>query len=316
MYFKIKNAVIIIVISLLCCINQYAQQSKFLPLSESKMIIKGDVDKWDENKVHTLSVVEVNKEGYKYWGYYGLAYYGNNPAELRKGGLVRSNDLIHWDKYEGNPIIEKDCRWPTVVLVDSVFYMFYAEYDKDCNSRIVMLSSKDGKKFENKKVVVAREKGKQNQNPFIYYNKQDKYFYLTYYSGTERSKDTTKNVWNIKIRKSKNINGLKNAKSKTLLTSKNILAAPSIAYYNNKYYLLVEAFIYGKWDDKWVTLGYESNKIDGSYKEVDNNPPVLFDNDACAFQYVLDNQLYIFYSHCVDLAKWDWELRMVKAVNE
>ena len=294
--------------------NLFAQNIEYPTLSKSQVILTGDSGKWDYNKVHTLSVVEANKDGYKYWGYYGLSYYGGDP-ELRKAGLVRSNDLIHWDKYEGNPIIKRDCRWPTVVLVKSIFYMFYAEYNEDNDSRIVMLTSKDGIHFDNKIVVVSREHGKQNQNPFIYFNKQDKEFYLVYYNGIERAKDPSNNIWNINIRKSKNIDKLKDSKSKTLMSSRDLIAAPSITFYKNNYYLLIESRILGKWDNKWVTLGYESNKADGKYKMLDNNPPVLSNGDACAFQYVLDNQLYIFYSHCLDLAKWNWELNMVKAIK-
>lgn len=306
-----RKTVTIYFLILLFSVTQYAQEKKYPKLSESRVIIEGDSGKWDQNKVHTLSVVEANREGFRYWGYYGLSYYGGDPSN-RKAGLIRSNDLVHWDKYEGNPIIKGDCRWPTVVLVDSVFYMFYAEYDAENDSRIVMLSSKDGKDFKNMEVVVPREKGKQNQNPFIYFNKQDRYFYLVYYSGIEKSKDTSQNIWTIKLKKSKTIDQLKEATSKTLLSSPRTLAAPSVTFFNNKYYLLVEA-LGPKWDNKWVTLAYESNNIDGNYEESSNNP-VLWDNDACAFQYVLDNQLYIFYSHCLNLVQWDWELRMVKAL--
>ncbi|MEW5842638.1 MAG: hypothetical protein AB1775_05195 [Bacteroidota bacterium] len=318
-------------------ISLYAQEAKYPTLSESKIIVEGDSGKWDQNKVHTLSVVVANKEGYKYWGYYGLSYYGGDPS-FRKAGLIRSNDLVHWDKYEGNPIIKGDCRWPTVVLVNSVYYMFYAEYNEDNDSRIVMLSSEDGINFDNKTVVVPMEKGKQNQNPFIYFNDQDGYIYLTYYSGIEKNLDTnsvrksldssstgknldstkierslgpSQNIWTIKLKKSKTVDGLKDAESKTLLSSPSILAAPSVTFYRDKYYLLTEAFG-PKWDNKWVTLSYESKEIEGPYEESSNNP-VLSDNDACAFQYVLDNQLYIFYSHCLNLIKWDWELRMVHA---
>lgn len=308
-----RNTATIYFLILLFSVTQYAQEKKYPKLSESQVIIEGDSGKWDQNKVHTLSVIDANREGYKYWGYYGLSYYGGDPCN-RKAGLIRSNDLIHWDKYEGNPIIKGDCRWPTVVLVDSVFYMFYAEYDAENDSRIVMLSSKDGKDFKNKEVVVQREKGKQNQNPFIYFNKLDKHFYLTYYSGIEKGENKSKYVWTIKQKKNKVISKLKEATPKILLSSLSTLAAPSVTFFNNKYYLLVEA-LGPKWDNKWVTLAYESNKIDGKYIELENNP-VLFDNDACAFQYVLDNQLYVFYSHCLNLKQWDWELRMVKAHGE
>lgn len=313
-YKLISKIIWISALIFLCSITQYAQVEKYPVLSESKLVLKGDSAKWDYNKAHTLSVVEANKDGYKYWGYYGLAYYGGNP-NFRKAGLVRSNDLINWHKFEGNPIIKSDCRWPTVVLENSVFYMFYAEYNVNNDSRIVMVTSKDGIHFNNKTVVVAREKGKQNQNPFIFFNKKDKTFYLVYYSGIERSKNPSDNIWNIKIKKSKHITNLKTAVPKTLMSSHDLIAAPSIAYYNNKYYLLIESRIIGKWDNKWVTLGYESKKPDGNYSLLANDPPVLYDGDACAFQYVFNNQLYIFYSHCLNLDKFNWELNMVKAIK-
>ena len=245
-------------ISVILSLNEgCTQEAKNYPaISKSIVVLKGDSGQWDYNKVHTLSVVEANKDGYKYWGYYGLSYYGGDPS-LRKAGLVRSNDLIHWTKYEGNPIIQGDCRWPTVLLDNSTYYMFYAEYDENNDSRIVMLTSNDGIHFNNKVVVVSREVGTQNQNPFIYFNKKDGDYYLAYYHGVERSSDTSKNFWQIKIRKSKTIEGLKDSEPVTLLTSKFTIASPSIAYYNGKYYLLIEAIKEGKWDNKWVTLAYE-----------------------------------------------------------
>ncbi|MDR3626073.1 MAG: hypothetical protein P4L45_04540 [Ignavibacteriaceae bacterium] len=291
-----------------------AQTAKYPNFSESQLIFQGDAGKWDADKVHTFSVVEANKDGYKYWAYYGLSYYGGDPAN-RKCGLARSNDLVHWEKYDGNPLISNDCRWPTVIFSNSVFYMFYAEYNADNDSRIVMVTSKDGIHFGDKTEVVEREKGKQNQNPFAFYNEKDKTFYLTYYCGDERNKDTSKTWWSIKIKKSKNIEKLAAVKPKTLMKSHDLVAAPSIVYFNNKYYLLVESRIIGRWDDKWVTLGYESNKPDGKYKLLANDPPVLHDGDACAFEYVFNNQLYVFYSHCLNLDKFNWELRMVKSVK-
>jgi hypothetical protein len=310
----IQMSMVVLFAVLLFSVKQYSQVSKYPTLTESQSVFQGDSGKWDADKVHTFSVVEANKDGYKYWAYYGLSYYGGDPS-VRKCGLARSNDLVHWDKYAGNPLITNDCRWPTAVIVNSVFYLFYAEYNSDNDSRIVMVSSKDGINFGDKVEVVAREKGKQNQNPFIYANPKDGNYYLAYYSGTERGADKSKYQWTIKLKKSKTLDKLAKAKAKTLLSADYTLAAPSIAYYNNKFYLLVEASKDGKWNDQWVTLGYESNKIDGKYKEVNNEPPVLHNNDACAFEYVFDNNLYVFYSHCLDLPKWNWELRMVKAVK-
>ena len=326
----ILNITTILSLIMMCSAVRYAQEANYPPLSECKIVLQGDSGKWDYNKVHTLSVVKADKDGYKYWGYYGLSYYGGDP-QLRKGGLVRSNDLIHWTKYDGNPIFLSDCRWPSAVLVNNIFYVFFAQYNQNNDSRIIMLTSKDGIHFGDTTVVVKREVGNQNQNPFVFFNKQDGYFYLTYYHGVERSNDKPlvgrqginkkvkyikkiKNFWQIRIIKSKTIDGLKNAKPKTLLNSSYTIASPSIAYFNNKYYLLIESIKEGKWDNKWVTLAYQSDKINGKYKELDNNP-LLTDNDACAFQYVFNNQLYIFYSHCLNLANWDWELEMQKVIK-
>src|SRR6516225_9812530 len=56
---------------------------------------------------HTLSVVEMKRDGYQYWGWYGL-------NEGRGIGLARSNDLVHWVKYEQNPLWT-NARWPSVL---------------------------------------------------------------------------------------------------------------------------------------------------------------------------------------------------------
>ncbi len=303
---------------LLCTVSLYAQGLKYPSLSESRVIMVGDSGKWDANKVHTLSVVEANKGGYKYWGYYGLSnyfYFGHGNLNLLQAGLARSNDLVHWHKYRGNPIIRSDCRWPTVVLVGSRFYIFYAEYDSVTNdSRIVMSTSGDGIHFNNKTVVVPMEKGLQNQNPFIYFDKRDHDFCLVYYHGMEKNPDSTKDFWDIMIRRSRDINRLKYAKPTMLLSLSHTTAAPSVTFFRNKYYLLIETKKAGKWDNRWVTLAYASNRIGGNYEELDNSP-VFTDNDACAFQYVFHNRLYIFYSHCIDMKKSDWELKMVKTVQ-
>ncbi|MDR3627570.1 MAG: hypothetical protein P4L45_12085 [Ignavibacteriaceae bacterium] len=312
---NVKNLLInltIVLVLLSLCNTGYAQGKKYPNLSESQLVFRGDDGKWDADKVHTFSVVEANKDGYKYWAYYGLSYYASDPA-LRNGGLARSNDLVHWVKYDGNPIVKGDCRWPTVVLSKKVFYMFYAEYDTNNDSRIVMVTSKDGIHFDNKVEVVPMEKGMQNQNPFIYFNKNDKNFYLAYFHGIEKGDDHSKYYESIQFRKSKNIAKLSEATPKTIMSSPHTLAAPSIAYYNNKYYLFAESWG-GKNNSMWVTLGFVSDKIDGKYTELSNSP-VFADNDACAFQYVLNNQLYVFYSHCLDLAKFNWELRMVKVTK-
>ncbi len=311
---KIKSFLQTIAIIALLNLPLIGQVNNYPSISENKIIIEGETCSWDSNAVHTFSVVTANMDGYKYWAYYGLDWYRKNP-HARKAGLARSNDLIHWDKYKHNPIINKNCRWPTVVISNDVFYMFYAEYNKDNDSRIVMLSSKNGIDFSNKTVIAPYTTGHQNQNPFIYFNKPDSTFYLFYYSGVERAKVRSDRYWNITVKKSKDIAKLQYACPKTVVTSKEVIAAPSIAFFNNKYYLLVEEFkIFGT-KKKWVTNAFWSDNIDHGYERVKNNP-ILSNSDACAFQYVLDKKVYIFYSHKTNISEGHWDLRMVEVDNE
>jgi hypothetical protein len=282
------------------------QKSVYPAVIDDQLILQGDKCSWDANAVHTFSIVEANKDGFKYWAYYGLDYY-EKDEHSRKGGLARSNDLINWEKYEYNPIILSNCRWPTVVLNDGTFYMFYAEYNKVNDSQIVMMISKNGIDFENKTIIVPYASGEQNQNPFIYFNKNDSTYYLFYYNGTERAEKDRR--WSVYVKKSKNILDLAVKKPCEVLNSATTLAAPSVAYYNNTYYLLVEELENS--GNNWVTNAFQSDSVDRGYKRVNNNP-VLYNNDACAFQYIFDNQLYVTYSHCLNFNESIWVMRMIK----
>jgi hypothetical protein len=303
---KILKFSLLLAFALVLSVTVYSQKSIYPAIIDNQFILQGDKCGWDADAVHTFSIVEANMDGYKYWAYYGLDYY-EKDEHLRKGGLARSNDLQYWDKYEYNPIILSNCRWPTVVIQNGTFYIFYAEYNKANDSRIVMMESKNGIDFENKTTVVPLASGEQNQNPFIYFDKNDSNFYLFYYNGTERAEKDKR--WSIRVKKSDNILNLAGKESYEILTSDKTLAAPSVAYYNNTYYMLVEEF--DKPLNKWVTNAFQSDIIDKGYRRVSNNP-ILSDNDACAFQYVLDNHLYATYSHCLSLQKGNWVMRMIK----
>src|ERR1700712_545805 len=79
----------------------------YLELSKPSKI-EWPAQSWEgDQQPHTLSVVEFNREGYKYWGWYGL-------NQGRGMGLARSQDLIHWTKFDGNPIWT-NARWPSVL---------------------------------------------------------------------------------------------------------------------------------------------------------------------------------------------------------
>ena len=296
---------------LMVFVNAYGftQTVKYPRSVENKTILMGDDGSWDEGAVHTFSVVKTNNSDYKYFAYYGLDHYNDKNPAVKKCGLAMSNNLVNWIKYKQNPIIDSNCRWPTVVYNKNYFYLFYAEYNQNGDSRIVMRKSKNGIGFGDKSVVVPYEKGVQNQNPFIYFNEQDKNYYLFYYNGTERAVSHPK--WNIKVKKSKSLANIKKSKSRLVLSSEKTMAAPSVAFYNGNYYLLVEEFENFKKMDKWVTNAFWSSYIDRGYQRVNNNP-VLSNNDACAFQYIINGKLYVFYSHSINLAKSTWDIEMIK----
>ena len=80
---------------------------RYLSLTQPRAVLLNH-QPWEGKQFpHTLSVIELNRDGYRYWGWYGL----NEGAGV---GLARSNDLLHWAKYEKNPLLD-NARWPSVV---------------------------------------------------------------------------------------------------------------------------------------------------------------------------------------------------------
>lgn len=79
----------------------------YLRLSVPRRVL-ADAQPWEGNQFpHTLSVLELRRGGFRYWGWYGL-------NEGRGIGLARSNDLVNWMKYEKNPLWS-NARWPSVL---------------------------------------------------------------------------------------------------------------------------------------------------------------------------------------------------------
>ena len=96
-----------------------------------------DAQAWEGDEFpHTMCVLELNRGGFRYWGWYGL-------NEGRGVGLARSNDLVSWTKYEKNPLWT-NARWPSVLAnVDPkkknlLYFAITREYDTP-SSHIVLL---------------------------------------------------------------------------------------------------------------------------------------------------------------------------------
>ena len=82
-----------------------AAKVPYLKLTTPRRVLP-EAQNWEGNEFpHTMSVLEMKRGGFRYWGWYGL-------NEGRGIGLARSNDLVNWTKYEGNPLWT-NARWPT-----------------------------------------------------------------------------------------------------------------------------------------------------------------------------------------------------------
>lgn len=263
---------------------------------EAKVVIqRGAIDLFDYTATHTLSVVELNKDGYRFWGYYT----GWNGNGLKTDmGLAYSNDLVHWVKDGPSPVVP-DLRWGTVVVVDGTINMFGTR-QYGGNSYIVRLTSQDGKNFTEQEKVVLPGSGERHQNPFIFYDEQNQMYRLYYFHKT-----ATEN--RIEEKHSADVTRLANAPANLVMKDdvNNTLAAPSIFYREGKYWFFTETLRQINGADIWQTMAYVSDDPVQGFEPTDIDI-VLADNDACFFPYVFDNRLNGFFSH--KNADQTWEL--------
>ena len=113
----------------------------YFNLSTPRRVLS-EAQPWEGNEYpHTMSVLELKRGGFRYWGWYGL-------NEGRGIGLARSNDLVNWTKYESNPLWT-NARWPSVLAhadpkqKDTLYFAITRDYDTP-SSHIVLASSEDG----------------------------------------------------------------------------------------------------------------------------------------------------------------------------
>ena len=166
----------------------FAQQkespaSPYLDLSEPQHVLP-EAQEWEGKEFpHTLSVLELNRDGFRYWGWYGL----NEGMGI---GLARSNDLVHWTKYEKNPLWT-NARWPSVLEKadpkdpELFYFAIVRDYDTP-SSHIVLATSRDGIHLKEKKILVRGVPNQRNQNPNLFRDPVSGRFFLTYYRGNDK----------------------------------------------------------------------------------------------------------------------------------
>jgi len=294
--------------------NGPATSIPYLKLTQPKPIMP-DGQPWEGDQFpHTLSVLELNRDGFRYWGWYGL-------NEGRGIGLARSHDLVNWIKYENNPLWT-NARWPSVLAkADSrdkslLYLAITRDYDTPA-SRIVLASSKDGIQFTELKPLVSAVANQRNQNPNLFRDPRSGRFYLTFYRGNDHD------LFEIISRSAPGVLDLDKAPEKILLRSADTVAAPTLLYLRHArnlsgrkgaYYLATEIYPHRYTDDpqgEWQVKIFVGDSPDGDFRPVDGNP-ILRGQRACLFQHVFHHRFYGYDCH-LNTADQRWMLEEIEA---
>jgi hypothetical protein len=260
--------------------------------------------RWEGDQFpHTLSVIEMKRDGYQYWGWYGL-------NEGRGIGLARSNDLVHWVKHRQNPLLT-NARWPSVLAKANPIdpELLYVAYTRDYDtptSYIVLAATHDGIHLTVLKILVRPVANQRNQNPNLFHDPRTGRFFLTWYRGNEHSE--------IVSRSADRVEDLDRSPEKILIASDKTVAAPTLLYVDRArgpeqqrsgvYYLATEIYPH---DTEWQTEVFASDAADGDFKPVLGNP-LMRGGRACLFQHVFQNRFYGYLCHEEPQDKWSLEV--------
>ena len=282
------------------------QAIPYLKLTEPRHVLP-DAQKWEGDEFpHTMSVLDLKRGGFRYWGWYGL-------NEGRGIGLARSNDLIHWTKYDGNPLWS-NARWPSVLEKadpkhpDVLYFATTRDYDTP-SSYIVLATSTDGIHLTEQKVLVRAVPNQRNQNPNLFRDPVSGRFYLTFYRGND------KDHFEIISKSAESVTDLDKAPEKLLLKSETTIAAPTLLYVKNTrssagklgvYYLATEIYPHRYTTDpegEWQVKVFASDSPDGDFQPVAGSP-TMTGQRACLFQHIFDERFYGFICHLETPDKW------------
>ena len=282
----------------------------YLPLPEPKLLALTDQTWEGDQQPHTMSVLDVNREGYRYWAWYGL----NNGRGM---GLMRSNDLLHWTKFEGNPLW-LNARWPSVLAgadashPQTLYFAITRDYDTP-SSRIVLASSDDGVHLQELKDLVKAVPKQRNQNPDLFRDPVTKRFFLTFYRGNDEDH------FEIVSKSASDVRELDKAPEKIILHSSTTVAAPNLLYLpssqagaSGTYFLATEVYPNRYSDTQrgvWQVKVFAGPAADGPFEAVSGNP-VQTGERACLFQHVFDGVFYGYQSH-LDHSTEKWQMEVL-----
>jgi hypothetical protein len=275
----------------------------YLQLSQPQRVL-AEAQSWEGNEFpHTMSVIKMNHGGFRYWGWYGL-------NEGRGIGLARSDDLVHWTKYEKNPLWNNS-RWPSVLQQadpknpEVLYSAIKRNYDTQ-SSYIVLATSRDSIGLKEEKILVAAVANQRNQNLNLFEDPRSRQFYLTYCRGKD------KDQLEIVRRHAASVAELDKAPGKVLLRSSTTIVAPTLLFLKNKMYpsgvYFLAAKIYphrytsdpeGEWQVKIFTADVQN----GNFQPVIGDP-IQKGQRGCLFQHIFNNRSYGYDYHLEANDKW------------
>lgn len=287
--------------------GQDTQSVPYLKLSQPRRILP-DAQAWEGDQFpHTMSVLDLKRDGFRYWGWYGL----NNGRGV---GLARSNDLVKWTKYKENPLW-LNARWPSAVAKadpkhkSTLYFAITREYDTP-SSHIVLASSEDGIHLKEEKILVQGVPNQRNQNPNLFHDPQSGRFYLTFYRGNDRDH------FELISRSAKTVQELDSAPEKILAQSADTIAAPTLLYVKHAknvtgkktgiYYLATEVYPHRYTTDsegEWQVKLFAADSPDGDFQEVKGNP-IMKGQRACLFQHIFNGRFYGYDCHLESTDNW------------
>jgi hypothetical protein len=272
----------------------------FPELIDETIVLDYNSSCWDGTRggPHNLDVVELNKDGHRYWGYYGT-------VDHNSVGLAFSDDLEHWTRYSTTAPLIDGFGWPTVGVQNDTIYMFYIKGGILDKIYWATSPATDGYTFTEQGFAVSDST---SHDPFLWHNPVDGDWWLLWKENI--------NVGTIKCCHARNIADLPSSPHMILRTETNgyygTLAAPGIFYSNGIYYLTDESC-----PSLWQTRTFYSSVLaEGCFNGACecSNSPILSDSDACGFPLVEGNKLYYYWSHGLG-SGWNLKLREANLVS-
>lgn len=259
----------------------------YFPLTKPRLVHM-PAQSWEGRGVpHTMAVLELNRDGYRYWSWYGLTTGGGV-------GLARSRDLLHWTKYKNNPILT-NARWISAIKAEgALYYAFTRDFDTNAPYIVLGESTDSGLHINMVKVLVAAVPGQRNQNPNLFRDPASGRFFLTWFRGNYRSQ------FELVTRSAKTLRGLSDAPDKVLVSTSQNLMGPFLMKYRGVYYLAAESIRPNPTHPKgeWQSHVFTSRHAEGPYTAVANDP-VLSGQHGCPSQYIFNGKLYGFSCHFI-----------------